>query len=281
MQISTRDTLPYVSPLPWSSELPPPPPTEAVAPAVFATWPPVGVRMGGATHTGLVRSRNEDAFALLPEHGAAIVADGMGGRQGGAEAAAFAVDTLRAHVLAAAPHGPPSAEVLEHAVLAANARIHGAAANEPDLWGMGTTIAGVWAHGSRACIAHVGDTRIYLLRAGTLERLTEDHTLAADYVRKGIFTPDQASRARQRNSLTRALGLHPEVAVETRVIALRRGDRLLVCSDGLTSELGDEDVGRVLGSEQAPGATAEALIRQALRGGGRDNVTAVVLDIAR
>ncbi len=238
-----------------------------------------GLQFAAATHEGLVRERNEDAHALMPEIGAALVADGMGGRLGGAEASRFAIETMRALLAEAARHGPPSAEALDHAARAANARIHHIAQSEPELCGMGTTIAGVWAHGCRACIVHVGDTRVYLLRGGALCRLTADHTIAAAYLAAGIVDMEQAARAPYRHALTRALGPQPEVEPETRVVALRPGDRLLICSDGLTEEVSEAAIGAVLVARQDAETTADFLVKRALARGGRDNVTAVVIDV--
>jgi protein phosphatase len=250
-------------------------------------WPPRGreaaprrvLELAAATHQGLVRERNEDAYALMPEIGAALVADGMGGRLGGAEAARFAIETMRTALAEAARHGPPSTEALDHAARLANARIHGVSLSEPELCGMGTTIAGVWAHGCRACIVHVGDTRIYLLRGGVLVQLTADHTIAAAYLRAGIIDVERAARAPYRHALTRALGPQPDVEPETRVLALRPGDRLLICSDGLTGEVSEPEIGAVLAGRRDADSAAEALVREALAGGGRDNVTAVVVDV--
>jgi protein phosphatase len=229
-------------------------------------------RYAAATDIGLVRSNNEDAYLTAPPLFA--VADGMGGHRAGEVASAGAIRTLQKE----AGHDTDS---LVAAVQSANRAVHAEAAANPDLSGMGTTITAMMTTNDSAQIVHVGDSRAYLLREGRLRRLTQDHTVVDRLAREGKIPAEEVDRHPQRSVLERALGVNPEVDVDVQLLDLRPGDRLLLCTDGLTSMLNDDEIREILLREKDPGAAAQALIDAALAAGGKDNVTAVIVDFPR
>lgn len=225
-----------------------------------------------ASHTGRVRSNNEDAV-FPPVSGANeevslfIVADGMGGHVAGEVASRIAVDTAIDIV------GSPADRVTgaNHALLLE-------VADKPELAGMGTTMTLLEMTDGVARIAHVGDSRAYLLRDGVLRQLTEDHTVAAEYVAAGKLSPEEAQHHPQRNMITRALGLTQNLMVDELDEPVRPGDRFLLCSDGVNSMLSDQEIADELAAETAEEA-AWALVEAANQAGGNDNITAVVVDV--
>jgi PPM family protein phosphatase len=229
---------------------------------------------GGSTHVGRVREVNQDA--LHADAGLFAVADGMGGHQGGEVAARLTVQTL-------AGSARRNVDELVAAVEAANRVVHEASAEQPDLRGMGTTVVSLavvdTSHAAYAAIASVGDSRVYRWRAGVLEQLTVDHNYVAEMVDRGELSLAAAATHPYRNMLTRAVGVEPRVAVDARVETLVAGDRYVLCSDGLTNEVSDDEIGAVLGRLADPADAARELVRLANEHGGRDNVTALVVDV--
>lgn len=222
------------------------------------------------TDTGRERSGNEDAaFARAPLF---VVADGMGGARGGEIASRLAVEVFEAGLGA----GDGIEGRLVSLVKEANARIYGRAQGERQLHGMGTTLTAAYLEGDSVAIAHVGDSRAYLLRDGELTRLTQDHSLVSELVRHGKLTEEQAAEHPQRSIITRALGPEPTVEVDTWRYPVRAGDVLLLCSDGLTSMVAEERIAEILGRHRRLADAAEELIRQANAAGGRDNITVVL-----
>ena len=231
----------------------------------------------GATHAGKVRKNNEDSFLAggARDRHLFAVADGIGGFEAGEVASGIAIDVLR---------GVAPADSLEGAIREANRRILEAARSDEKLAGMGTTVVAARfddAPGEepRAEISHVGDSRAYLLRGGELKPVTEDHSLVAELVRSGDLTRAQASEHPQRNLITRALGAEDEVAVDTAALPVEPGDRLLLCSDGLSDMVPEATIGGILSSAADPEKGAKALVSAALEGGGADNITVVVIDV--
>jgi serine/threonine protein phosphatase PrpC len=229
---------------------------------------------------GLARSGNEDSY--LCGRTVFAVADGLGGHQGGEVASATAVAPLAA--LDGHPFADPAeaAEALAGAVREANAAIIDRAAGDPALWGMGTTVTAATVAGDRFLqLAHVGDSRAYLLRDGALGQLTSDHTVVGELVRRGRLTPEQAAIHPERNILTRAVGLDPGILVDTPdPLELRPGDQVLLCSDGLTEAVDDEQIAELLAAEGDGDDACRALIDAANAAGGPDNITVVVVRIA-
>jgi serine/threonine protein phosphatase PrpC len=223
------------------------------------------------TDTGRERSGNEDAaFARPPLF---VVADGMGGARGGEIASRLAVEAFEAGLGAGdGIEGRLAARVRE-----ANARIYRAAQGERALQGMGTTLTAAYLAGDRVAIAHVGDSRAYLLRGDVLQRLTQDHSLVSELVRHGKLTEEQAAEHPQRSIITRALGPEPAVEVDTWSYPVRAGDVLLLCSDGLTSMVSEERISEIIAARRELSATAQELIDEANAAGGRDNITVVLV----
>ncbi len=227
---------------------------------------------GYATDVGRVREGNEDSFVVDRALALFAVADGMGGHLGGEVASHTAIETLRAAVA--------SGTSIEEAVRRANAAVFERAGTDESLYGMGTTLTAVQASGpSDLLIGHVGDSRAYLLRAGELRRITEDHSLVEELVREGRITEEQAAVHPQRSIITRALGPEPEIDVDLYTLEVEAGDRILVCSDGLTTMVDEPGVEQALRDGAEPQATAERLVDAALAAGGTDNVTVVVIDV--
>ena len=227
----------------------------------------------GASDRGRVRPGNEDAYALDPP--LYVVADGMGGHRAGEVAARLAVDALsdRASLI-----GSGGGEALAEAFRAANRLILAAAAEDDALRGMATTCTAAVVRGRVARIAHVGDSRAYLWHGGRLRQLTEDHNVVAQLVREGYLSTAEAARHPRRNVILRALGL-PDVEIDSLEVVLDAGDRLLLCSDGLTNELDDDAIMAVLLGEPDAQAAVDRLVWLANSAGGADNVTAVVIDL--
>lgn len=228
------------------------------------------------TDVGRVRDHNEDSVwpttdGSTAEMLAVAVADGMGGHAGGEVASATALDT------AMAVSGEPTMRVL-----AANLAVVDAARQRPRLTGMGTTLTlALLDPDGDLDIGHVGDSRAYLLRDGTLQQLTRDHSYVADLIAAGKLTPEEAESHPYRSVLTRAVGLDSTVEVDSYGLLLQFGDRILLCSDGLTSMVSDGPLSEILDRQGSPPATtADALVTAANDAGGIDNITVVVIDVA-
>jgi protein phosphatase len=222
------------------------------------------------THTGLQRRENEDAVLAQPP--VFVVADGMGGAQAGEVASKIAVDAFAEGL---PEHGSP-AERLATVALTANRRIYELSRTESERAGMGTTLTAAYLGETDLSIAHVGDSRAYLLRDGELTRLTQDHSLMAELIKRGKLTEEEAADHPQRSIITRALGPEPEVTVDTWTYPVRAGDIILLCSDGLTSMISEAQIKEILSSNQGLDRAAQALIDEANRAGGRDNITVIL-----
>jgi serine/threonine protein phosphatase PrpC len=223
------------------------------------------------TDTGRQRRANEDS--LLARSPLFVVADGMGGAQAGEVASRIAVESFR--------HGLDDASQPEAALatlaLAANSRIHELSHSNAEQAGMGTTLTAVYVGDREVAIAHVGDSRAYCLREGELLRLTDDHSLVDELLRQGRLTPEEAVEHPQRSVITRALGPEGTVEVDTRSFRARPRDVYLLCSDGLTTMLSEEEIADALRSHPRLRDAGEALIAAANEAGGRDNITVVLL----
>jgi PPM family protein phosphatase len=220
--------------------------------------------------TGRQRRDNEDnAFACAPVF---VVADGMGGAQAGEVASKIAVESFERGL----PDSGSPEERLAERVREANHQIHELSRTDRERAGMGTTLTAAYVDDNSLAIAHVGDSRAYLFRDGTLERLTQDHSLVEELVRQQKLTPEQAAGHPQRSIITRALGPEANVEVDTWTYPVRAGDILLLCSDGLTTMISEGQVTEILGREGSLDAIADALIDAANEAGGRDNITVVL-----
>jgi protein phosphatase len=220
--------------------------------------------------TGRQRNANEDSFFVRAP--IFVVADGMGGAQAGEVASKAAADAFDVDL----PDGPPE-RVLRETILSANRKIHDLARTDPSRAGMGTTLtaAVLSAEREEVAIGHVGDSRAYRLRDGRLEQLTRDHSLVEEMRRKGQLTDAQAEDHPQRSIITRALGPEPEVEPDVQTVSAAPGDVFLLCSDGLTTMLDEARIAKLLAGGTSMDAAVRALIDEANRAGGRDNITAL------
>lgn len=243
------------------------------------------------TDPGNIRPRNEDSLLNDDQHGLYAVADGLGGHAHGEVASRMAIEALAAALseqesaavkdrVSTAPH--PADRTTEQTLLArafadANTAIFNKnkAAGIPALSGMGTTLTALFLNQRTAFIAHVGDSRAYLFRNGVCRQLTRDHALVAEYVRSGVLTPDEARTHPYRHVITRALGLSAQVEVDEQSLALFPNDVFLLCTDGLTEQVLDEEISAALNSAW-PAAAADDLVHLAKERGGVDNITVVV-----
>jgi protein phosphatase len=237
-----------------------------------------GLRVAGDSHIGKVRTTNEDSLIVEPRLGLYAVLDGMGGANAGDVASQLARDTIRDFVLHR-HHTLAPAQLLEAAVIAGSAAVFAAAQQHRERHGMGTTVvACLVLDGGRVVVCHVGDSRAYLLRAGRLQALTRDHTIVEELYDRGLLSAEEAERHPYKNVLSRNLGAKPDARVDTVELELKPGDRLLLCSDGLYGYASAEAIQYLLGSGDAPEHVARDLIDLALRGGGGDNVSTIVVE---
>lgn len=245
--------------------------------------------MAGLTDPGRLRPENEDCIVLYPEIGLVVLADGMGGHNAGEVASRMAVDVMTRYCVDALAGEPPAptptptepcaaeAGILRGAIEAANTAIHEMAHHNPEYAGMGATVVVALLQDDRLCIGHVGDSRLYRLRAGRLELLTEDHSVVQELLNRGLITPEEARQSVSKNLVTRALGVDARVQSDLRAVATEAGDVYLLCSDGLNDVLTDAEIGRLLAAHGAdPAAAARQLVAAANEAGGPDNVSVIV-----
>jgi protein phosphatase len=228
----------------------------------------------GVSQTGNVRRSNEDAYLMRAP--LFMVADGMGGAQAGEIASRMCAEAFAEVDIV---HTPP-AEALRTTIRTANARILERSRTDPDAAGMGTTVtAALMDDEGTITFAHVGDSRAYLLRDGSLQRLSDDHSLVGELVRAGELSEVEAEHHPQRSVITRALGTDDSVEVDTFTVRAKDGDVVLLCSDGLNTMVPETTIADVLAAAEPAATIARNLVRAALAGGGEDNVTAIVFRI--
>ncbi|MDR2259914.1 MAG: protein phosphatase 2C domain-containing protein [Azoarcus sp.] len=248
-----------------------------------------GVLMGGVlecaarTDIGLVRERNEDALWVDAEQGWLLLADGMGGHKAGGVASALAVSHVLDCLRMDASRGRGTDEVemdratlLATSVIDANTAIRDAACKMEGVDVMGSTFVGALLRPDELTYVYIGDSRLYVLRGGALMQLSRDHTVVQEFVDAGKITADVAQNHPYRGLLTRGLGVHDEADPDTGVCELRAGDRLLLCSDGLTDMVGEERIASLLGASIRAEEIAGNLIEAAKTNGGRDNISVIV-----
>jgi protein phosphatase len=228
------------------------------------------IEQTGRTDVGRQRTANEDSLAIRPPMFA--VADGMGGAKAGEVASALAVEAVKN----AGDSDEPVEEQLAAIVRSANRRIYDLAVADESRRGMGTTLTLVKVHDGEVSIAHVGDSRAYRMRDSVLSQVTRDHSLVAELERSGQITAEAAEHHPQRSIITRALGPEPDVEVDTYTLSGRDGDLFLICSDGLTSMISDDEVTSILRSAASLDEAAEALVLAANQSGGKDNITVIL-----
>jgi len=252
---------------------------------------PLRIDVGARTDLGRVRKNNEDCYEIEPTLKLYVLSDGMGGQAHGEVASNLAVQTIVAHCKQAENSratpifGEPQADVSERtnrlasAIHLANRKVFEAAAGNAEHLGMGATIVAIWIEDEKLSLAHVGDSRAYLLRAGSLDQLTADHSLVAEKVRIGILTPQEADASELQSVLTRAVGTNPNIEVDSDEQMLLDGDYLLLCSDGLTRMVTDPEIASTLLTSTSAQAAADRLVELANENGGVDNVSVIVLRV--
>lgn len=248
------------------------------------------IASGGKSDVGQQRGNNEDCFRIVQAPDLFVVADGMGGEAHGEIASAMAVETVvkacmgeEGNTVAVSAEVQPgwtdSTKRLFNAAHLANKKIFESAAAHPEQQGMGATLTAAWINEETLSIAHVGDSRAYLLRSGALQQLTSDHSLVAEQVRRGILSAEEAERSEMQSVLLRALGTQPEIEIDGEEHTLFPRDVLLLCSDGLTRMVTELEIAGTLQSEPDPTRAAERLVALANENGGADNVTVVVIRV--
>lgn len=249
------------------------------------------LEIGFKSDIGRVRTNNEDACRALAALQLFIISDGMGGETHGELASAIATDAIAAFCSDHSEQDPldfaqlsrpdlsERTNRLANAVRIANRRVYEAALYNPQLRGMGATVVAAWLEGSRLSIVHVGDSRAYLFRSGELSRLTWDHTLVAEQIRRGLIKPEEAHLSKMQNVLIRALGAQEQVELDAAEFTLTDQDVVILCTDGLTRMVADEEIAGILGRSFLAQTNADQLVLLANQHGGEDNVSVIVLHI--
>lgn len=244
----------------------------------------------GVSDPGKTRPRNEDAYLRNDALGLYAVADGVGGHAGGEIASRIAVDTLgetmpdflgdkdRTPPAGRSRANTPEQAAFRSALTLANRKIHDRIGTEPRLAGMGTTLTALLFRAKRVFLAHIGDSRAYLLRSGRLEQITRDHSVVADQVAAGLLSAAQARTSPLRHVITRALGIYADAEPDQADRAVQQSDVFLLCTDGLTEMIEGREIAAVL-KKAPPAEAAQKLVDAANRAGGVDNITAVVVQV--
>lgn len=248
------------------------------------------LEIAGITDVGRKRSHNEDTIASDPELGVAILCDGMGGYKAGEVASQLAVQLIMDDLRNGLPEvrtGPttddssgysPESLLLRDAIEKANETIFRTAQNQPQCQGMGTTLVSAAFYDDRMAVAHVGDSRLYRLRVDVLEQLTSDHSLLQELVDKGFYTPEEAKQSLNKNLVTRAVGIELKVTPDLQEEVVLPGDLYLLCSDGLSDLVSEDEIHLTLGKYSANlGEAAKALVQLANDHGGKDNISVILV----
>ncbi len=249
---------------------------------------PVKIAVGAKSDVGLKRAHNEDSLCVEPQLGVFVVCDGMGGHNAGEVASRLTSDVVQKHVreqrqrLKAVeagydPRFSSATNLLASAIRLANETVYRAAMNRSDYEGMGTTIVAALLDGPVVSIAHVGDSRAYLVREGALAKLTEDHSLVAEQVRRGLLSEEEAEHSPQQNIITRAIGTEATVEVTLKELTLNPGDYLLLCSDGLTKGVSPARILDAIQAAPDPQTASDQLVALANQAGSEDNTTVIVI----
>jgi protein phosphatase len=245
----------------------------------------------GMSNVGMRRLQNEDSYLINDRLGLFVVADGMGGHLGGEFASKMAVSTVEEIVGKVLGGDPDTTQIagvnsrdvqpgncLKHAITEAGRRIHQQALFDENLRGMGTTTVAALVEGNSIYIANVGDSRAYLIRHHSIEQITEDHSLVSEQVRAGVLSAQDAKAHKLKNIITRSVGYQEDVDSDVTVLQPQVGDQILMCSDGLSNLVGDEEIQKIV-SEEGSQKACEVLVREANRRGGDDNITVLILQV--
>src|ERR1700693_119126 len=253
--------------------------------------PLLHIEIGARTDLGRVRKNNEDCYLIDSSLQLFVLSDGIGGEALGEVASNLAAQPLLPHCRQgqnsrtppifgeSSPDVSDRTNRLASAIHLANRKVFETAASNPEQQGMGATIVAAWIDGQKLSLAHVGDSRAYLLRAGSMDQLTADHSLVAEKVRIGILTPQEADASELQSVLTRAVGTNSSVEVDTDEQALLVGDFVLLCSDGLTRMVTDPEIASTLLTSASPQESADRLVDLANDNGGVDNISVIVLQV--
>jgi protein phosphatase len=251
------------------------------------------LEIASCTDPGMVRSHNEDSIAADAGNGLVVLADGMGGYNAGEVASGMATTVIITEMQQMLANVQPyaidektnkevGARLVREQVLKANSSIYQAAQSQPQYAGMGTTLVVALFYDNRVLVAHLGDSRLYLLRDGKFKQVTRDHSLLQEQIDSGLITPEQAKKAAHKNLVTKALGIDPSVEPEIKEYPTQVGDIYLLCSDGLCDMVEDDDIGMTV---QALGANlklcAQQLVQMANDNGGRDNVSVILVRVLK
>ena len=237
----------------------------------------MGYVIGARTDKGIVRPNNEDAFFIDEECGLFIVADGVGGCEAGEVASRMATEIIPGVIKEKTSGGLETSAILREAIELANRRIYESTLESAELKGMGTTVVVAWLKAETVWIAHAGDSRAYLLKGEEIIKTTEDHTKVTEMIREGLIAPAEARTHYMHNVITRVLGVKSEIDPEIAAWTWPDDAALLLCSDGLTEMLKDDEIGDIVGSSEQPNTICDQLIETANDKGGRDNITAVLV----
>jgi PPM family protein phosphatase len=251
------------------------------------------LEIASCTDPGMVRSHNEDSIASDPVNGLVVLADGMGGYNAGEVASGMATTVITTEIqqllakvkpfeIDAETKAPVAGKMIREQVLKANTSIYQAAQSQPQYAGMGTTLVVCLFYDNKMTVGHLGDSRLYMLRASKFSQVTRDHSLLQEQIDSGIITAEQAKHAQHKNLVTKALGIDPTVEPEVREYPTKPGDVFLLCSDGLCDMVDDEDMGMTL---QALGGNlklaAQQLVQMANDNGGKDNVSVILVRVLK
>jgi protein phosphatase len=251
------------------------------------------IEMATATHAGMVRAHNEDSIGTDATIGLAVLADGMGGYNAGEVASGIAVALISKETRDTVAQIPPyerdratgelmAVQILRNVAARANTSIFQAASSQPQYAGMGTTLVVALLADNQITIAHVGDSRLYRLRDAQLSQLTRDHSLLQEQIDSGMITKEMARRSQNKNLVTRAVGIEPEVEADINTFETKEGDMYLLCSDGLNDMVEDEDILLTLGSLQTNmPLAANQLVQMANDNGGRDNISVILIRVKK
>jgi serine/threonine protein phosphatase PrpC len=234
------------------------------------------IRSAASTHVGMRRQTNEDRYAIVPDLGLYLVADGMGGHKAGQVASQMACEAAVRAIDALQGASVSLAERLRHAVACANREVFTAAEAKPELSGMGTTFVALLFGGERLGLAHVGDSRAYLLRQGRLRGLTDDHSIVAELLRRQEISEADARQHPHRHVLTRALGVRPRIEPDLAEMTPQPGDVFILCSDGLMTHVPDSEIAARVCDELDLVVAAAGLVDAANHAGGIDNTTVLL-----
>jgi protein phosphatase len=241
---------------------------------------PTDLKVGSLTDVGRVREINQDCLTADPVRGLFIVADGMGGHLAGEKASLCAVETIGSMLTESALTEAADEDLLrvvQEAIQAANRVIVQASLQDSSMRGMGTTATVAVACDEAVYLGHIGDSRAYLMTGGTIEQVTEDHSVVAQLLRARAITPQEAARHPYRNVITKCLGMQMEVEADTRLVQWGPGDRLLLCSDGLSGLVSDEEILKLASEHDEPQVACETMVALANERGGYDNISVILL----